>query len=359
MSMKVLVINFGSTSSKFAVYQDGVEEKKGGFDYTREDLKRFEQINDQIPLRYESVMAFLNENHYKLEDFDAIIGRAGGTAPIHGVYRVNERMVDKLLNRSKVRHVANLCCVIAFELAKRVGIPCYTSSFTEDSMVDVTKISGLPQIRRRNEGHMENWYAVSRKACKKLGKSYVDSNLIVAHMGGGTTMGLHMDGKIIDVIVDTEGAFGPERSGGLPLHGYLDLVMSGEYSNQELLAIMRGKGGLYAYTGTTDARIVEKEILNGNEEWKVIYHAMALQEAKAIAALAATAKGKVDCIALSGGLSYSEMFVNWIREYVGFIAPIYVFPGEFEMEAMAMSVLNAVEGKAPVYEYTEEIDVQV
>ena len=129
-------------------------------------------------------------------------------------------------------------------------------------------------------------------------------------------MGLHMDGKIIDVIGDTEGAFGPERSGGLPLHGYLDLVMSGEYSNQELLAMMRGKGGLYAYTGTTDARIVEKEILNGNEEWKVIYHAMALQEAKAIAALAATAKGKVDCIALSGGLSYSEMFVNWIREYL-------------------------------------------
>ena len=116
--------------------------------------------------------------------------------------------------------------------------------------------------------------------------------------------------------------------------------------------MMRGKGGLYAYTGTTDARIVEKEILNGNEEWKVIYQAMALQEAKAIAALAATAKGKVDCIALSGGLSYSEMFVNWIREYVGFIAPIYVFPGEFEMEAMAMSVLNAVEGKAPVCEFT-------
>ncbi|MCI8991944.1 MAG: butyrate kinase [Eubacterium sp.] len=356
MSKRVLVINFGSTSSKFAIYKDGLEERKGAVDYSREELEEFSGINDQIPLRYESVISFLNENNCSLEDFDAMIGRAGGTAPICGVYEINERMVDKLLNHSKVRHVANLCGVIAFELAKRTGIPAYISSFAEDSMLAETKISGLPQIRRKSEGHMENWYAVSRKVCKKIGKKYEESNLIVAHMGGGTTIGLHMGGKIVDVIGDTEGAFGPERSGGLPLHGYLDMVLQGGYSEEELLLMMRGKGGLYAYTGTTDARAVEREIANGNKEWEIVYRAMALQEAKAIASLAATAKGNIDGIALSGGLSRSKMFVGWIRKYTEFIAPVYIFPGEFEMEAMAMSVWDAMEGKAPIHEYTKEID---
>ena len=356
MKPKLLIINFGSTSSKLSVFEGEEETIRASIDHPREELNRYPEINDQLPMRRKTVEDFLAEHHLALSNLTAIVGRAGGTAPVQGPFRVNERMVDKLLHRSKVRHVANLCCPVAYELAQQAGIPGYTCSFSEDSMLEIAKISGLPQIVRSAEGHMENWFAVSRKAAAQLGKPYEQCNMIVAHMGGGTTMGLHMGGKIVDVIGDTEGAFGPERSGGLPLSGYLDLVLSGSYTQQELRELMRGKGGLYAYCGTADGREVERRIADGDHLTEVVYHAMALQEAKAIAALAATARGKVECIALSGGLANSKLFTGWIREMVEFIAPVSVFPGEYEMAAMSMAILNVLNGSAVAAEYTEEVD---
>ena len=353
---KVLVINFGSTSSKFAVFEEGKDTVTGSCQHTREELSKYRTINDQLPMRHQAAIDFLRSRNLCPEDLSAIVCRAGGTAPIHGVYRVNERMVDKLLYRSKVNHVANLCCVIGFELSKKPDIPCYTSSFTEDSMLDICKISGLPQIRRSNEGHMENWYAVSRKLADQLRKKYEDCTMIVAHMGGGTTVGLHDKGKIIDVIGDTEGAFGPERCGGLPISYYLDMVLSEDYSKQELRELVRGRGGMYAYIGTTDARIVEQKIREGDEKARMIYQAMALQEAKAIVSLSAVVNGRIDGIAVSGGLAYSKMFTDWIRSYTSFLAPVYVYAGEYEMEAMYLAVKNAIEGKAEVREYTAEAD---
>ena len=205
---------------------------------------------------------------------------------------------------------------------------------------------------------MENWYAVARKCCAEIGKEYEKATVIVAHMGGGTTVGLHRAGKIIDVVGDTEGAFGPERSGGLPISAFLDLVDSEKYSNTQLRQLMRGKGGMYAYTGTADARLVENRIQDGDEEAKIVYHAMALQNAKAIASLAATAYGKVDCIALSGGLANSAMFTSWMKEMLEFIAPVKIYPGEFEMDAMVMSVLPVLQGKEKANIYTKEIDAE-
>ena len=358
MKPKLLIINLGSTSSKLSVFEGSTEILRDSIDYSREELNQYASINAQLPMRQKTVEDFLAKNHLSAADFSAIVGRAGGTAPIHGAFLVNDRMVDKLLNRSKVRHVANLCCPIAYELAQQAGIPAYTYSFSENSMLEIAKISGLPQITRSAEGHMENWFAVSRKAADRLGKPYEQCNMIVAHMGGGTTMGLYMGGKIVDVIGDTEGAFGPERSGGLPLSGYLDMVFSGSYTQQELREFMRGKGGLYAYCGTTDGREVERRIADGDHLIEVIYHAMALQEAKAIASLAATACGKVDCIALSGGLAHSKLFTGWIQEMVGFLAPVWTYPGEYEMEAMALSALRVMDGTDLAGEYTEALDVE-
>lgn len=358
MDKKILVINYGSTSSKFGVFMGEACLLTGGMDHSREELSQYGKINDQLPMRYETLMHFLDDHNLTVLDFDIVIGRAGGTSPIQGVYAINERMVDKLLNRSKVRHVSNLSSVVAFELAKNTDVPAYTCSFAEDSMFDYTKISGLPQITRSHEGHMENWYAVSRMLCDKLHIRFNDSNIIVAHMGGGTTMGLYINGKIRDVIGDTEGAFGPERSGGLPIAPYLELAMSGQYSKDELRTLMRGNGGLFAYLGTFDARKVIKMIESGDQKAETVFKAMALQEAKAIAALSATACGRIDGIALSGGLANSKLFVSWIKEMAGFIAPIEIFPGEFEMEAMVRAVIEATENEGEVHEYTKEVDSQ-
>lgn len=356
MVTRIFVINFGSTSSKFAVYENEMQVASVSFEHSRGELNTYDSINAQLPMRREITERFLKEKKYELTDFSAIVARAGGTAPINGVYEINERMRDKLLNRSKVKHVANLCAVVAYDMAKPKGIPCYVSSFTEDSMLPITKISGLPEIRRSNEGHMENWYAVARKACAAINKKYEESCLIVAHLGGGTTAGLHQFGKITDVVGDTEGAFGPERSGGLPLSSVLDLLASGKYTTKELLQLMRGKGGLYAYTGTSDARVIEGHINNGDKDLKTVYRAMALQNAKAIATLAVTAHGQVDCIALSGGLANSKLFMGWMEELLSFIAPVKIFPGEFEMDAMALSVLPVLQGTEHANIYTEEID---
>ena len=353
---KILVINFGSTSSKLSIFADNKEIRKISVSHTHEELAPFKCINEQLPLREKVVRDSLAEANEDISSFDAIIARAGGTAPISGTYKVNELMIDRLLNRSHVAHVANLCSVVAFKIAAADNIPVFTHSFSRDEMLPITKISGFPGLERKAEGHMENWWAISEMTAKKYNTPYNEMNMIICHMGGGTTMSLHQHGRIVDVIGDTEGAFGPERCGGLPIAYYTDIVLSGKYSNDELHKLIRGKGGMFAYLGTTDGRVVEEKIRLGDKNAEEIYHAMALQEAKAIALLAAVGKGKIDVISLSGGLAYSKIFVEWIKEYISFIAPVEVFPGEYEAQAMAMCGIQALENPDIVNEYTIEID---
>lgn len=354
MKELILCLNFGSTSSKLALYDGEKEIASRGINYTERKLSFCRAINDQLSFREEDVRKFLNDENVKPGDLAAIMARAGVTPPVEfGAYEINKCMIDRLLNKPLVDHVMNLTPVVAHRLAEEFGCRAMTyDSCTTDQMEPVYKISGIPEIERSHMCHTENIRAVAFKAAKEIGKLYEESNLLVAHLGGGISAAAHTRGRMIDSMDSNSGAFSPERAGILPSRPLAKLIYSNKYTEDELYKRLEGNGGMLAYLGTSDGRDVEKRIAEGDTQAELIYHAMAVQISKEIGALSTDLNGKVDAIVLTGGLANSKLLVDWIRERIEFIAPVIVFPGEYEMEALAfggLRVLNHSE-EAKIYQ---------
>jgi butyrate kinase len=346
---RILSINPGSTTTKFAVYDNEELVMQKTINHSAEDLAPFQTLADQYDFRKGKIIAALEEDGISLESLDAVSGRGGDLGPIpSGTYRINEEMVA----RSRPgRHAANLGPVIAFDLGKALNIPSFSvDPVTVDEYDDIARISGWPELPRRSGFHALNQKAIALKTAKELGRPYEDVNLIVAHMGGGISVGAHRKGKVVDVNIEEGGLFTPERA--VPPSGSLvRLCFSGKYTMEEVYRRLFGEGGIYAFLGTKDARDVERLIGEGNEEAELIYRAMAYQVSKAIGAIAAVLKGEIDAIALTGGIAHSSMFVDWIKTSVSFLAPIYVFPGEKELESLAFGALRVLRGEEIAKDY--------
>ena len=350
---KILAINPGSTSTKIALYEDGKEINVKNITHSTEEIEKYERIADQYELRYKEIVQFLKEENVEITDLSAVVGRGGLLPPVKaGAYLVNEAMVDRLKNNPVVEHAANLGAIIAFEIGKIAEIPAYIyDSIATDELSDIARISGLKDIKRKSFVHTLNMRATAMITANKLGKKYEDLNMIVAHLGGGLTISLHEQGKMGDIVSDDEGPFSPERSGRLPGKDLMKLCYKEEAKT--VGEKLRGKGGLVSYLGTNDAREVEKMIAEGNEEAKLIYEAMAYQIAKGIGELATVTKGKVDVIVITGGIAYSKMMTDWIKERVEFIAPVEIAPGENELEALNEGALRVLKGEETAREYFE------
>ncbi len=354
-SFRIMAINFGSTSSKIGLYEDYLESCRASIEHSREDIDRCRLAIDQKKMRMETILSFMDERKIKIEDLSAIAARGGATPQLEpGAYRVNEAMVNRLTHNPVGDHAANLCAIIGYELAKPFGIPVYIyDSGMMDQMDDVARISGLPEIKRKSQGHMENMRAVAMETAREMGRPYEELNLIVAHLGGGITMSVHKKGRMVDIISDDGGTFSPERAGILPSLDLIRLCFSGKYDQHELLKMIRGKGGLLAHLGTTDALKIQERIKNGDEKGRLIYYAMAYQTAKSIGSLATVVDGVVDRIILTGGLARSEMFTGWVCQRIGFIAPVDVIPGEKEVEHLAFGVLRVLRGEEKARDYDQ------
>lgn len=352
---KILSINPGSTSTKIALYENEKELFVEVLRHTDEELAEFERVQDQFEFRKNAVISFLDKNNFNVKELSAIVGRGGLLPPVKsGAYKVNEAMVDRLMNRPVVEHASNLGALIAYEITKPLGIPAFIyDSVAVDEQETIAKITGMPEIRRQSLSHALNMRSAAMSSAEKLGKKYIDCNLIVAHLGGGITISVHSGGKMIDIVSDDEGPFSPERSGKVPCRQLMKLCFSGKYDKNTLNKKMRGKGGLKAHLGTVDAREVEKMIEEGNEDAKLIYEAMAYQIAKGIGELATVVKGKVDSVVLTGGIAYSKMLTAWIKERVEFIAPVEILPGENEMESLTLGTLRVLRGEEEAREYRE------
>ena len=313
---------------------------------------------DQAPFRQKAVEEFLAEIDYDLSGLTAIVARGGSLPPIHtGAYVVNGEMIDVLRNRPIGQHASTTAAIIALDMAKRLHIPAYIyDGNTADEMEPVSRISGCPLVPRLSMGHILNTKAVGRMYAQRLGRKYEELNLIMVHLGGGISIGLHKRGVIADIMTDEEGTFSPERAGGLPSIGWARVCCSGDYTFEELSAMVRGKGGLTAYLGTNDVREVEAKVRAGDKKAALIYEAMIYQTAKCIGGLAAAADGEIDGVVLTGGIANSELLVEKLRRKVRFIAPVAVIPGEFEMEALAAGITRVLKGeeKARVYREHEE-----
>lgn len=355
--MKLLTINPGSTSTKIGVFEDINLILDKTLRHNVDELAEFPNIIDQYEFRKNVIIEFLKENCQDINNIDAFVGRGGLLKPIQGgVYRVTEKMVNDLKIGIQGEHASNLGGILALEIARSVNKEkeaYIVDPVVVDELEDIARYSGRPELPRVSIFHALNQKAVARRFAREQNKHYEDFVLIVVHLGGGITVGLHKHGRVIDVNngLDGDGPFSPERSGGLPAGSLAKLCFSGKYQLHQVRKMITGAGGIVAYLGTNNAAEVEQRIEKGDNQAKIVYDAMIYQISKEIGALSTVVAGKLDAILITGGMAHSNYVIENIKERVSFLAPIYVYPGEDELQALAEGVYYAKKGEIPIKEY--------
>lgn len=347
MGYKVLAINPGSTSTKVALYDEERPLLDLTLRHTTEELTRFTDIIDQLDWRRGLILSALREKSFDIKELSAVIGRGGLIRPIPaGVYEVNSRMRYDLRN-AQMKHACTLGGLLAAQIAHMAGVKAYIADPpVVDEMDDVARITGMPMCPRKSVFHALNQKATARLHCERTGLVYEESNLIVAHMGGGISVGAHRQGKIVDVnnALDGDGPFAPDRAGSIPSSELIKVCFSGQYTREELLKYISSKGGMVAYLGTNSVMQVMERIEQGDQRAKKVLDALCYNVSKQIGAMAAALAGRVDGIILTGGIAYNEPVVNYIREHCAFIAPVTVYPGENELESLVANALVVLRG---------------
>jgi butyrate kinase len=355
MPYHILSINPGSTSTKIAVYidEDLVFEKN--IDHPREALYACKSLVESLALRRNEIEGALQEFGVARDSIDVVIGRGGMLCPIPGgTYRVSARMLDDLVTQRYGEHASNLGAQLASELANEIGVPALIADpVVTDEMSDLARLSGHPKIERRSIFHALNQKAVARDYCKRAGVRYEEVNLIVAHIGGGLSVGAHEKGRVADVndAVCGDGPYSTQRTGGLPVKAVIRLSREETMPDAELIRLLNSQGGLVGYLGTDNGREIGSRVRNGDAYARLIYEGMAYQTAKEIGACAAALKGDVYAILLTGGHVYDEMFSGWIIERTKFIAPVIRMPGGDEQRALCSAALRVLRGEEQAKEY--------
>lgn len=354
-TFRLLIINPGSTSTKIAIFDNEKPVLEQTLRHSNEELAPYASVIDQFEFRKNVILETLNTNGINISKLSAVVGRGGLLRPIEsGTYTVNEKMLDDLKGTVKGQHASNLGGIIAHEIASQLGIPAFiVDPVVVDEIDEIARFSGMPEIERICIWHALNQKAVARRAAADLGKKYEELNLIIAHLGGGISVGAHKNGRTIDVnnALNGEGPFSPERTGSLPVSSLVQLCYSGKYTIDEINKKIAGKGGLVAYLGTNDGREVVRKIESGDKNAELVYKAMAYQVGKEIGACAAVLEGKVDAICLTGGLAYDKLLTGWIKEMVEFIGEVRIYPGEDEMIALAEGGLRVLRKEEEAKEY--------
>lgn len=351
---RILAINPGSTSTKVAVFEDAELVKETVARHSRQELDACGSVDEQLAMRLSVVERFLEDAGVAPRSLSAVVGRGGLVEPIDsGTYIVNETMLRDLQSTA-LEHAASLGGIIASLLGGREGIPAYVvDPVVVDEMDQFAKLTGLPGIERRSVFHALNQKAVARRCALDMGVVYENSRFIVAHMGGGITVGAHRYGRVIDVndALSGEGPFTPERSGSIPAAELIRMCYSGAYTQQEMLDKVSKSGGMQAYLGTNDLRKCERLIKEGDAYAALVLESMAYQVSKEIGAMVAVLEGRVDAIILTGGLTFSDRFTGCIKQRVSLIAPIMVYPGEDEMRSLVLGALRVLDGEQKALEY--------
>ena len=357
MTYNILAINPGSTSTKIAVYKNEDQLFTTSISHTPEELAGFKSVNEQFEWRKGLILKNLVENNIDMKKLSAVVGRGGVISPIEsGVYEVNDDLIHDLLN-ARMQHASNLGGLLARDIADSIGVKSYIADpVVVDEMMPYARISGVPELPRESIFHALNQKAVARLFAKESDKKYEDLNLVVCHMGGGCTVSAHRRGRVIDTTnaLDGCGPISPERSGSLPPGPLIRLCFSGKYTEEELLKLVHGKGGLYAHLGTTSVPEALDRIMAHDLHAMLILRAMCYSIAKEIGAMSVALKGDVDAILLTGGIAHSKRVTDFIADHVDSIAPIFVYPGENELKALSENALAVLRGERSVKTYVSE-----
>lgn len=355
MSIKSLIINPGSTSTKIGVFEDETLLFEETLRHTTEEIAQFASIVDQKDFRKKIITDLLEKKGFDMKSLNVVVGRGGMLKPIPGgTYAVTDALLADLKVGVMGQHASNLGGILAREIGDALGIPSYiVDPVVVDELMPVARLSGVPELPRVSIFHALNQKAVAKRYAKEAGRPYESLRLIVVHMGGGVSVGAHMGGKVVDVFnaLDGDGAFSPERAGGVPSGALIKMCFSGQYTEKEVYAKIVGKGGFNGYLGTNDMREVTKMANAGDEKAALVKEAFLHQVAKDIGSMACVLKGQVDQIILTGGIAYSADVVDYLSKSAGWIAPITVYPGEDELLALTQGALRVMNGEEKVCEY--------
>ena len=349
MAIKSLIINPGSTSTKIGVFEEETLR------HSTEEIAQYASIVDQKDFRKQIILDLLKSKDFDINSLQVVVGRGGMLKPIPGgTYAVSDDLLEDLKVGKQGQHASNLGGILAREIADSISVPSYiVDPVVVDELMPISRYSGVPELPRTSVFHALNQKAVAKRFAKEQGRAYNTLNLVVVHMGGGVSVGAHEQGRVIDVFnaLDGDGAFSPERAGAVPSGALIKMCFSGEYTEKEVYKKIVGNGGFNAYVGTNDMRDVEKMVNEGDKNAEEVREAFIMQVAKNIGSMSCVLKGKVDQIIITGGIAYDKVVVSGLKDRVGFIAPITVYPGEDELLALAQGALRVMNGEEEAMTY--------
>lgn len=355
MSIKSLIINPGSTSTKIGVFEDETLLFEETLRHSTEEIAQYGSIVEQKDFRKQIILDLLAKKNFDIKSLQVVVGRGGMLKPIPGgTYAVSDELLADLKIGRQGQHASNLGGILAREIGDSIGVPSYiVDPVVVDELMPIARYSGVPELPRTSVFHALNQKAVAKRYAKETGVAYDSLNLIVVHMGGGVSVGAHEKGRIVDVFnaLDGDGAFSPERAGGVPSGALIKMCFSGKYTEKEVYKKLVGGGGFNAYLNTNDMRDVEKMVEDGDEKAAEIREAFIMQVAKDIGSMACVLKGKIDQIVVTGGIAYDKGVVNGLKERAEFIAPFTVYPGEDELLALTQGALRVMNGEEKAMEY--------
>ena len=355
MSVKSLIINPGSTSTKIGVFEDETLLFEETLRHSTEEIAKYASIVDQKDFRKQIILDLLEKKNFDIKSLQVIVGRGGMLTPIPGgTYAVSDELLEDLKIGKQGQHASNLGGILAREIGDSIGAPSYiVDPVVVDELMPIARYSGVPELPRTSVFHALNQKAVAKRYAKEKGVAYDSLNLIVVHMGGGVSVGAHEKGRVIDVFnaLDGDGAFSPERAGAVPSGALIKMCFSGEYTEKEVYKKIVGGGGFNAYLGTNDMRDVAKMIDEGDSHADEVREAFILQVCKNIGSMSCVLKGKVDQIIVTGGIAYNKAVVDKMEERAGFIAPFTVYPGEDELLALTQGALRVLSGEEEAMVY--------
>lgn len=355
MSIKSLIINPGSTSTKIGVFEDETLLFEETLRHSTEEISQYASIVDQKDFRKEIITNLLKEKDFDINSLNMVVGRGGMLKPIPGgTYAVTDELLQDLKIGKQGQHASNLGGILAREIGDAIGVPSYiVDPVVVDELIPIARYSGVPELPRTSVFHALNQKAVAKRYAKETGKAYESLNLVVVHMGGGVSVGAHKNGRIIDVFnaLDGDGAFSPERAGAVPAGALIKMCFSGKYTEKEVYSKIVGKGGFNAYLGTNDMRDVLKKAAEGDDKAQELFDAFIFQICKDMGSMACVLNGKVDQIIVTGGIAYSDVVIKAMKERTEWIAPFTVYPGEDELLALVQGGLRVLNGEEKAMEY--------
>lgn len=352
---RVLALNPKSTKTIISVFHNDLCIFKETIHHNTKFKNDMTALNNEVAIRKTQILRLLSDAGINMSKLDAVSAIGGLLRSIEGgTYLVTQDILIDLKNSFNGKHASNLGGILAYEIAQGLNIPAYiVDPPVVDELCHLAKFSGLPEIERISIFHALNQKAVARMAAKELNKTYENVNLIVAHLGNGITIGAHEKGKVIDVNngLHGDGPFSLERAGTIPSEALISLCFSGEYSKEDIIRKITYKGGLKAYLNTDDLNEIEERIANNDEYAKTVVEAMAYQIAKEIGSMAAVLSGNVEGVVLTGELAKSKLLTDFITERVIWIADVFLYPGEYDLQAINAGTLRVLKNEEQPKEY--------